>query len=308
MIDERHEELAALYALDLLEGRERSSFETTLAADDTLASLVRELRDAGAALAFTAPAAVPPAALRTRVLASVGAEKSAYQPARLLSFFSVFPWAVAAALTLSAAWLGQLYLAAQAEARLLRDTTTLAELARKGTQQQLEAERILTRRRLLDSEQQTADSLRLLSAARTQLAERDIDLSTLNERVAALGTQLRRETDLAHLKVTALASLLKNSPQALAVAVWHPDRQEGLLQVEKLPALATGQDYQLWVVDPQYPIPVDGGVFTVDAQTGDARIPFKSKLPIKNIAAYAITQEVKGGVAKSAGPFLLLGK
>jgi anti-sigma-K factor RskA len=308
MIEERHEELAALYALDLLEGRERSSFETSLAADDALSALVRELRDAGATLAYTAPVAVPPAALRTRVLASVSAAKSSHPPAKLLSFFSVFPWAVAAALTLSAAWLGQLYLAAQAEARLLRDTTSLAEISLKGTQQQLEAERILTRRRLLDSEQQTADALRLLSSARTQLAERDTDLSTLNERVAALGSRLQRETDLAHLRITALASLLKNSPQALAVAVWHPDRQEGLLQVEKLPALATGQDYQLWVVDPQYPIPVDGGVFTVDPQTGEARIPFKSKLPIKNIAAYAITQEVKGGVAQSAGPFLLLGQ
>ena len=308
MIEERHEELAALYALDLLEGRERSSFETSLAADDALSALVRELRDAGATLAYTAPVAVPPAALRTRVLASVSAAKSSHPPAKLLSFFSVFPWAVAAALTLSAAWLGQLYLAAQAEARLLRDTTSLAEISLKGTQQQLEAERILTRRRLLDSEQQTADALRLLSSARTQLAERDTDLSTLNERVAALGSRLQRETDLAHLRITALASLLKNSPQALAVAVRHPDRQEGLLQVEKLPALATGQDYQLWVVDPQYPIPVDGGVFTVDPQTGEARIPFKSKLPIKNIAAYAITQEVKGGVAQSAGPFLLLGQ
>ena len=308
MIDERHEELAALYALDLLEGPERSSFETTLAADADLADLVRELRDAGATLAYAAPSAVPPAALRARVLASVGTVKSANQPAKIISFFSVFPWAVAAALTLSAAWLGQLYLAAQAEARLLRDTTTLAEISRKSTQQQLEAERILTRRRLLDSEQQAADTLRLLSAARTQLAQRDTDVATLNERVAAISTRLQRETDLAHLKITALASLLKNSPQALAVAVWHPDRQEGLLQVEKLPALATDQDYQLWVVDPQYPIPVDGGVFTVDPRTGDGRIQFKSKLPIKNIAAYAITQEVKGGVAKSAGPFLLLGK
>lgn len=308
MIDERHEELAALYALDLLEGEERSSFKTALAADATLASLVRELRDAGATLAYAAPAAVPPAALRTRVLASVGAAKSAHPPAKLLSFFSVFPWAVAAALTLSAAWLGQLSLAAQAEARLLRDTTTLAEIALKGTQQQLEAERILSRRRLLDSEQQAADTLRLLSSTRTQLAQRDTDLSALNERVAALGTRLQRETGLAHLKITALASLLKNSPQALAVAVWHPDRQEGLLHVEKLPALAADHDYQLWVVDPQYPIPVDGGVFTVDPQTGAARIPFKSKLPITTIAAYAITDEVKGGVAQSAGPFLLLGK
>ncbi len=119
---------------------------------------------------------------------------------------------------------------------------------------------------------------------------------------------MRREGDLASLKITALASLLKNSPQAIAVAVWNPAKQEGVLHVEKLPALATGQDYQLWVVDPQYVDPLDAGTFTVDPETGARRHPIKSKQPIKNIAAYAITQEVKGGVVKSAGPFLLLGK
>ena len=308
MIDESSEELAALYALGLLEGAERTSFESVLGTNAALAALVRDLRDTGVSLAYAAPAAVPPAALRARVLASVGATPATTAHAKRLSFASVFPWALAAALTLSAAWLGQLYLAAQAEALLLRDTTTLAELSLKSTRQLLEAERILTRRRLLDTEQQAADTLRLLSAARTQVAQRDTDLATLSERVATLSTRLQRDTDLAHLKITALASLLKNSPQALAVAVWHPDRQEGVLQVEKLPALATDQDYQLWVVDPQYPIPVDGGVFTVDPRTGDARISFTSKQPIATIAAYAITQEVKGGVAKSAGPFLLLGK
>ena len=110
------------------------------------------------------------------------------------------------------------------------------------------------------------------------------------------------------LGALALASLLKNSPQALAVAVWNPDKQEGVLKVEKLPALATDQDYQLWVVDPQYPNPVDGGVFTVDAQTGEARFQFKSKQPVKSINAFAVTLERKGGVPKAEGPFVLLGK
>ena len=50
------------------------------------------------------------------------------------------------------------------------------------------------------------------------------------------------------------------------------------------------------------------GTFTVDPETGARRHSIKSKQLIANIAAYAITQEVKGGVVKSAGPFLLLGK
>ncbi len=314
MIDERHEELAALYVLDLLEPGERASFEADLARDPALQALVRELSDTSATLAYTAPAATPPSSLRARVLASIAASPSAApapdniirHPSSVIRHF--LPWAIAASLALTAAWLGQLYLAAQAEAQLLRDTPALAEISLKGTQQQLEAERILTHRRLLDTEKQTADALRLLAESRTQLAQRDTDLSTVNQRVAALTSQLQREADLANLKITALASLLKNSPQALAVAVWNPAKQEGVLQVEKLPALAPDKDYQLWVVDPQYKDPVDAGTFTVDPESGARRIQFKSKLPLKSIVAYAITQEVKGGVAKSAGPFLLLGK
>lgn len=316
MIDERHEELATLYALDLLERGERASFEANLARDPVLQSLVRELSDTSATLAYTAPAAPPPAALRARVLASIAtasSSQSAATPDNVVSHPSFvirhfLPWAIAASLALSAAWLGQLYLSAQAEAQLLRDTTALAEISLKSTQQQLEAERILTHRRLLDTEKQTADALRLLAESRTLLAQRDTDLSTLNQRVTALSGQLQREADLANLKITALASLLKNSPQALAIAVWNPAKQEGVLQVEKLPALAADKDYQLWVVDAQYTDPVDGGTFTVDPESGARRLQFKSKQPLKSIVAYAITEEVKGGVAKSAGPFLLLGK
>jgi hypothetical protein len=237
-------------------------------------------------------------------------------------FRTLLPWAAAACFALTAAWLGQLYLSARSEAGLLRDTQTLSDLSLKSSQNQLEAERILARRQLADSE-------KLLVDARAQLTQRDTQLVTVaqrldtltgatadlgrqlgesKQRISDLTTRLLAEAQIANVKITALASLLNNSPQALAVAVWNPTKQEGILRVEKLPALASDKDYQLWVVDPQYKDPVDGGVFTVDAQTGEARLVFKVRQPIKDIAAYAITQEVKGGVAKSAGPFLLLGK
>jgi anti-sigma-K factor RskA len=64
----------------------------------------------------------------------------------------------------------------------------------------------------------------------------------------------------------------------------------------------------LWVVDPQYPNPVDGGVFSVDPATGEARLVFKARQPVSNISAFAVTLERKGGVPKAEGPFVLLGK
>jgi anti-sigma-K factor RskA len=370
MIDERHEELASLYALDLLEGAERAQFETALTRDPELQSLVRELRDASATLAYTGPSAQPPAALKERVLTSITARATTTPtPGNIIrppsfQFSTVIPWAAAACFALGAAWLGQRYLALQSEALALRDRQDLAAITIESTRQQLEAERIIAERRLQDSallvtdtnnklaaanqqlgdartqlterdrliaeaRNQLADRDRQLAQARSQLTEREGQIATLTQRmealagasaevgrqlgeakqqVAQLADELRTQGNLADLKITALASMLKNSPQARAIAIWDPKKQEGLLDVQNLPALAANEDYQFWVVDPQYPNPVDGGVFTVEPTSGKARLQIKTKQPVSAINAFAVTRERKGGVTKAEGPFVLLGK
>ena len=60
------------------------------------------------------------------------------------------------------------------------------------------------------------------------------------------------------------------------------------------------------MVDPQYPIPVDGGVFTVDTASGTARLAFRTKQPVAQVAKFAISLERKGGVPKAEGPMVLL--
>ncbi|MSU22744.1 MAG: hypothetical protein EXS32_02860 [Opitutus sp.] len=301
MIDERHEELAALHAFDLLEGVELASFESALARDPALRALVAELRDTSAALAHTAPDAAPPAALKDRVLASVSESKIKNRKSKIISFPALAPWLAAAGFAVTTAWFGQLYFTSRSDAALLRDEQALAAVALKGARNQLEAERIFALRQFTDLTQQAGDTARQLAVAQQQLAAKD-------QLVADLGTQLKSQADLANFKITTLALLLNNTPQALAVAVWNPARQEGVLQVEKLPALTASQSYQLWVVDPQYPNPVDGGIFTVDPQTGDARVPFKARQAVATVAAFAVTLERKGGVPKAEGPFVLLGK
>lgn len=367
MIDERREENTALYAFDLLEGNDRSRFEADLEGDPRLRALAASFRNTAAALAYTAPATPPPAELRARVLASVAPRAAApTSPAASVaevirpepSVFARFaPWAMAAGLAVAATWFGQRYLSVQSEARILRDQQAMTEVALKSLQQQLEAERIVTRRQLSDLEKssgsasaqlqqaqaaaaaltaQLADRDRLVADARAeagslrgQLAKRDTDLAQLSQRIVALTrdsalatrelndardriarllADMKSERDLANFKITMLASLVKESPQATAVAVWDPAKQEGILQVEKLPALAANQDYQLWVVDPQYPIPVDAGVFTVDPATGRARFDFRAKQPVAAVNAFAVSLERKGGVPKAEGPMMLLGK
>jgi anti-sigma-K factor RskA len=362
MIDERHEESAALYAFDLLDGVELAQFKAALARDPALQALVQELRESSAALAHTALATEPPAELRARLLAEVADRAKPGTPNSKLVFFPTWlPWLAAACFAASTAWFVRLYLTSHSEAALLRDEQTLADIALRSARTQLETERLLsgrqrasldrqladTTRRLTDTTDRLMSTDRLLAAARSQLADeraatserlatldqqlaalqsksgdtarqleaarkllaaQDAALDEQAKRIAAIETQARDESDLAQFKITTLASMLKNSPQALAVAVWNPATQQGVLQVDKLPALAADKDYQLWVVDPQYPNPVDGGVFTVNAQTGAAHVQFKAKQTVHAINAFAVTLERKGGVAKAEGPFVLLGK
>jgi anti-sigma-K factor RskA len=100
--------------------------------------------------------------------------------------------------------------------------------------------------------------------------------------------------------------MLGNSPAALAVAVWDPTREQGVLAVSKLPALASEKDYQLWVIDKQYPSPVSAGVFVVDPVTGEAHIVFRADKPVKSIAKFAVSLERKGGSPSPEGPIVLV--
>jgi anti-sigma-K factor RskA len=282
MSDDSQDELAALYALDLLEGAEREKFVAELGRSSALRKRVGDLRQAAAALAHLAPEADPPAALKERILASAASRSPVPENApaasperrRPIAFPAWIPWLAAACFGLAAVWSEKLYLAARSENASLRDQQNLAQQALDQTRGQL------------------GDSTRLLAASGREVAELD--------------ATLKAEGDLAHLKIATLASMLGNSPAALAVAVWNPTREEGVLTVSKLPALAAAMDYQLWVIDPQYPSPVSGGVFTVDPVTGEAHVVFRADKPVKSIAKFAVSLERKGGVAKPEGPIVLL--
>ena len=270
MTAERHEELAALHAFDLLEDAERRAFEAELAGNVELARLAGALRDTTTHLALAAPQIAPPAGLKERILAAADAPA----PATVVSFplFRLVPWGLAAALAVSTGWLLTHNLALRTENRTLLTERQLAEVA--------------------------------YQTARNQLTERSL---LAEKMINQLGTQLRRSEDLARLKVSALASLAGNTKEAQAIAVWDPDQQSGLLTFDKLPAITDAQDYQIWVVDPAYPNPVNGGVFHVD-ESGRASLAFKPDQPVRAAAAFAISLEKKGGVPKAEGPIVMLGK
>jgi anti-sigma-K factor RskA len=271
MISDRHEELAALHALDLLEGAERAAFEAEVAAHPELRALVERLRASSAALALTAPQVEPPVTLRQRVLSiPAGIGSSETDKVIAVPWLTRIGWGLAAVLALGSAWLTNQKISLQRTTEELRLDLALADMARKTAELRLQERSLL---------------------AQTAIEE--------------LGNRLRRQEDLSRLKINALASLAGNSPEARAIAVWDPDRETGLLSVEKLPALASDQDYQLWVIDPGYKDPVNGGVFTV-TDDGRAVLTFRPDQPVKAVAKFAVSRERKGGVPKAEGPIILL--
>ena len=278
MIAERHEELAALYAFDLLEGDELVAFKKELAREPELRRLVESLRNAAADLACAAPTVPAPSPdLRARILNSAVPVARAERYAPPFALPSWLGWAAAACFFFTTVFFAGKSFNVRGQLQSVLEDERVARLEAGTLKNLLEAERILSRGQLD----------RLVSADR-------------------LITELRKQADVARLKITSLASLAGNSPQARAIAVWNPDRQEGVLVVSQLPALAPDKDYQLWVIDPQYPIPVDGGVFTVDEKTGEARLNFKPGKTVAVAQTFAVSLERKGGVSKAEGPMVLI--
>jgi anti-sigma-K factor RskA len=118
---------------------------------------------------------------------------------------------------------------------------------------------------------------------------------------------LQEQNRLARLQMASLASQLDTTRAALAVAVWDGQSQEGLLWIESLPPLPESQDYQIWVVDPRYENPVNGGVFNPTTASAQ-KIPFTTDQPIEQVVAFAVSLERRGGVPKAEGPMVLVGK
>jgi anti-sigma-K factor RskA len=274
VIDEGMEEQASAYALGALDAEQRQAFEVALRVDPELRALVRELCSVTEALAGTAPALEPPAAVRARLLDEIdGRSPSLSTPAPSPRFGAPvrapvveppgspytrpvnlwIPWAVAAALaavSLGFLWQGSnLRSQLAVQATRINELTTSAELAR-------------------------AESADLRQAV----------------------LRLRESNRLANFRIALLDSLLAAAPKAVAVSVWDNDRQHGVFIVRNLTPLPSDKDYQLWIIDPKYPSPVDAGVFQVDAK-GSVRQDFGAKMPIQAANQFAVTIEQKGGAA-----------
>jgi hypothetical protein len=187
-------------------------------------------------------------------------------PSGLLTWL---PWIAAAGFALLAGLLVQIHYATQAELVTLREETALAGIEARSLRQQIEAEHILSARRVAD----------LLSEVHGQ--------------------------GRPGLEIVPLVSRSAGTPSSMAVAIWNPGWQEGELVVVGLPALAPDKGYQLWITEPKDPVPASAGVFTIDPATSKTRVPFKSGRIVPAEAGFAVSVERRGGATSVEGPIVL---
>jgi anti-sigma-K factor RskA len=143
-----------------------------------------------------------------------------------------------------------------------------------------------------------------MQGLRGQLEARQHRIDELNRVADRLGAEradlqhavlaLQQSNRLANMRIAVMSAQLQADPKAVAVSVWDNERQTGVLVVHHLKPPPPGKDYQLWIIDPGYPAPVDAGVLKVDAQ-GDGREDFNARRPIQHAKQFAVTEEVQGG-------------
>jgi anti-sigma-K factor RskA len=270
VIDEGMQEQAAAYALGALDDNETRAFEVSLRVDPELRALVRELRSVTEALAGTVPALEPAAAVKTRLLLEIDPPQPAATkrtPERPIGAAASAPMGVPVSRPANP-WIPWAIAAALA-------LVSLAFLWQSaGLRSQLAAQ---------------ANRINELTAS-AELARSET--TDLRQAVA----KLRESNRLASFRIALLDSLLAASPKTIAVSVWDNERQDGVFIVRNLKPLPSDKDYQLWIIDPKYPSPVDAGVFQVDAK-GNVRRDFRAKLPIQAANQFAVTIEQKGGAA-----------
>jgi anti-sigma-K factor RskA len=283
VITEQTEEEASLYVLGLLPEFEALKFEAAMASDPELAALVAHLETAAAALASTVPPRDPPPALRARLAERI--RQSDTELSNLVvpfpNLWSWVPWALAACLAVMAATVtyDRYHLYLLVDSFLQRDRRQVHDLY------DLYSDRLSLQNQLAKAiAQQTAD---------TQ------ELTALRARVA----DLTARGALSDIKIATLASMLKNAPEAMAVVAWDSKSQSGILQPLHMPRVRPDQDYQLWIIDPDYKTPVSAGIFDPAKPAN-----FEPLHPISKADKFAISLEKKGGSPSPLGPIVLIGE
>jgi anti-sigma-K factor RskA len=147
--------------------------------------------------------------------------------------------------------------------------------------------------------------------------EKNEAIATQQRELTALRTELEQKTAILsvlesrRIEVVSMDGLQVN-PVGYGKIIWDPEKKVAVLHVSHLPPVPKDKDYQLWVIkasDPKHP--VSAGVFAVSNEEERENYFKVQQLEVaerKDIGAFAVTLEPKGGVPAPTGAMYLIGK
>jgi anti-sigma-K factor RskA len=138
-------------------------------------------------------------------------------------------------------------------------------------------------------------------------------ISSQEQQIVALNSELQQKEEL--LKVLQSPKIdivfmngLAPSPAGYGKIIWDPLTRIAIFQVANLPASAADKDYQLWIIKDK--IPISAGVFSVNSDKEKENYFKVLSLEVgdkKEIDAFAVTLEPKGGLPQPSGAMYLMG-
>lgn len=282
MSHEEYKEMLAEHALGALEPGKARSLEEHLATCAECRTEFARWRDTASSLAYTVAPVEPPVALRSRLMESVRAQKSAALPS-------------------SARQSEMVEQATKPEPSIQSNVIQFQERTRSHftTAQRLTA--------IAASLAFVAVIISLLvlwnrnREMQSEMARISKDLQTTQER-------LRREQEKSLMLTapdTRIAELngTEMAPSAHARLAYNPSGS-AMMIIEGLPPAPAGKDYQIWFIAGGKPMP--GGVFKPDA-AGHVEMHDRVPPEAQAAAAFAVTLEPQGGTTAPTGEKYLLG-
>jgi anti-sigma-K factor RskA len=111
---------------------------------------------------------------------------------------------------------------------------------------------------------------------------------------------LQERNDLAELRIATLEAKDPAYVAATIMVAWDPKLHHGVITMQNLPPPPAGHDYQLWVLDPTEPAPVNAGLIKFDAGSNAFAVhPVSTTGP-----GFAISLEPSGGRPTPTGAIL----
>lgn len=290
-MDPRHEELAALNALDMLESDEKRVLTGAGLADRDLRMLEEELRLLGAELGLLVAPVAPPAEMKKRIRATIRSQGGGLLPR--LSFgtlIAILGWvlAIAAGTAVGFLWKERSRLSQELDAASKAIALVVpAASASEGKALTLEEE--LNKLRQDVDKKEAALKTQIDSLKKSEEQAKDQVAKLLAEAEAA--EKRNAEIDW---KIATLTTDIWEYRRGVMTAVWDGLRGHGVLMLDKMTRLESDQDYQLWVIAPGAASPVSAGVIAVD-KNGVFQGEFRPATPVLGDAKFLLTVEKKGG-------------